>query len=123
MATRQAPGYIIGPDNELLSDGTWNYSYDAAGDMVGKVNIADGDTWTYTYDAAHEQISATEKDSSGNVIVAEQTTFDVFGNRIAETVTQGGTTTTTQFAFTLDGTLYATLNTSNVVETHATSLT
>ncbi len=43
-------GVVIGPDNQLLSDGVWNYSYDAVGDLISKANIADGTTWTYGYD-------------------------------------------------------------------------
>jgi hypothetical protein len=42
---RTNPGYVIGPDNQILSDGTWNYSYDADGNEIGKVNIATGVLW------------------------------------------------------------------------------
>ena len=51
---------MIGQDNQILSDGTWNYSYDADGNRIGKVNIADGDAWVYTYDDANRLTSATE---------------------------------------------------------------
>ena len=45
---------VIGPNNQLLSDGTWNYTYDADGNLIQKVGVASGPdhgiTWTYTYD-------------------------------------------------------------------------
>ena len=28
---------MIGPGNQLLSDGTWNYTYDADGNLIQKV--------------------------------------------------------------------------------------
>ena len=31
---RTNPGYVTGPDNELLSDGTYNYQYDADGNCI-----------------------------------------------------------------------------------------
>ena len=98
---------MIGPNNELLSDGTWNYSYDAAGNQVGKVNIADGTTWTYGYDTLNHMTSAVETDASGNVLVSASYTYDVFGNRVGQTMTIGGSTTTQQFVNTTDGALYA----------------
>ena len=103
-------GYAIGPNNQLLSDGTWNYNYDAAGNLIQKVNIADGTTWQYGYDVANHMTSAVERDAGGNVLVEASYTYDVFGNRLSETVTQDGTTTTTHYARLSDGTLYADLN-------------
>src|SRR5205085_1249016 len=81
----------VGPNNELLSDGTWNYSYDANGNETGKVSIADGTTWLYAYNGANEQVSAIEKDASGTTLVQVTSTFDVFGNHIAQTVQTFGT--------------------------------
>jgi len=40
---RTGPGYVIGPDNQLLSDGTYNYTYDADGNEATKTNIATSD--------------------------------------------------------------------------------
>ena len=33
-------GYSTGAGNQLLSDGTWNYSYDAVGNTIEKTNIS-----------------------------------------------------------------------------------
>ena len=44
-------------------------------------------------------------------------TYDVFGNRLSETVTQNGTTTTTLFSYDANNTLYATENSSGTITT------
>jgi RHS repeat-associated protein len=111
------PGDVIGPNNELLSDGTWNYSYDAVGNLIKKVSIADGTTWTYGYNNANQMVSAAETDAGGNMLVQVSCAYDVFGNRISETVTQNGTTTTTKSVYLSDGTLYANLDGSGSIQT------
>ena len=40
----------MGTDNEIASDGTWDYSYDAEGNMTEKINIATGEYWDLRYD-------------------------------------------------------------------------
>ena len=78
---------VIGPGDQLLSDGTWDYTYDADGNLVEKVGIATGPdngiTWTYTYDDRNQMISAVE--TQGSTVLADVTyEYDVFGNRIQE---------------------------------------
>jgi RHS repeat-associated protein len=52
--------------------------------------------------------SATEKDAGGNTLTAVTYTYDALGNRISETVTDGGgNTSTTQFAYDPSGQLVA----------------
>ena len=109
---RTGAGYVVGPDNELLSDGTWNYGYDAAGNTVSKVNIATGETWTYGYDFNNRLISAVEQTAGGTLIQQENYQYDVFGNLLSETVTADGTATTTNYAYDR-GNAWAALNGDN----------
>ena len=44
-------------------------------------------------------------------------TYDVFGNRLSEAVTQSGTTTTTLYSYDANNTLYADLNGSGAITT------
>jgi RHS repeat-associated protein len=87
---RTNTGYVTGPDNELLSDGTWNYSYDAEGNETEKVNIATGVTWTYGYDNRNEMTEAKEwtedpaHDGTAYVEVQENFKYDVYGNRVEQ---------------------------------------
>jgi RHS repeat-associated protein len=106
-----------GPDNELLTDGTWNYGYDAVGNMTSKTNIATGETWSFGYDNANHMTSAVDKQSDGTLISSTTFTFDVFGHRIAESVTQGGSTTTQKFVYGTYETLYADENAAGTVQT------
>ena len=46
---RNSSGHVTGDDNQLESDGTWNYTYNAVSDLVGKTNIVSGEIWTYAY--------------------------------------------------------------------------
>ena len=47
---RTMTGYTTGTGNELTSDGTYDYTYDANGNMITKTDIATGDELNYTYD-------------------------------------------------------------------------
>jgi YD repeat-containing protein len=81
---RTMAGYVTGPGNRLLSDGTWTYSYDPDGNMIGKVDAA-GDKWAYTYDARDEMTGAAEYDPSGNLVLQATYAYDALGNRISST--------------------------------------
>jgi RHS repeat-associated protein len=94
---RSTAGYTDGTDNEITNDGTWTYTYDNRGNVIGKSD-GSGDIWTYTYDNANEMTSAVET-SGGTVVVQAAYTYDVFGNRIKTDVTQGGTETVTKYGY------------------------
>jgi RHS repeat-associated protein len=105
--------YSIGADNQLSSDGTWSYTYDSEGNLTTKVNAA-GTSWTYQYDDANQLVQAQEM-VNGQPAATVLYQYDVFGNRIAETATQGGQTTTTKFAY--DGqNVWADLDSSGMLQ-------
>jgi len=89
--------------NEITSDGTWNYSYDAEGNVTTKTITSTGEKWTYTYDEKNELLTATHKPTtSGSVDLTATYTYDAFGNRIESDVWQASTgVVTTKFA--MDG--------------------
>ena len=111
---RANTGYSTGPDNEVLSDGTYNYTYDAVGNLTSQTDIATGAVTLYSYDYRN-RLTQVENESSGGVLLEEvKYTYDVFNNRIGETVTNYSTSTPTttaevfvydgsQVAFTFDG--------------------
>ena len=110
---RTMAGYVTGPDNRLLSDGTWNYGFDGEGNVVTKTSIATGDTWAYGYDAKNRMVSAEHRDSSGALLLKAAYTYDVYDHRISEIITvASGVATETRFAY--DGNhLFALLDASN----------
>ena len=93
----------------MLSDGTWNYSYDADGNLVGKTQTTMSGTlgWAYTYDQKNELLSALEylnTGTYGNITQEEETyKYDAYGNRIETDVTGVGTTVATVYRYAYDG--------------------
>jgi RHS repeat-associated protein len=96
---RTSTGYKTGPDNEVLSDGTFNYAYDAEGNLIRQTNMATGAVTDYTYDYRNRLTEVTFKDGAGNVLKDVTYAYDVFNNRIGETVTAGATTTVERFVY------------------------
>ena len=66
---------------------TWNYTYDADGNLVEKVGVATGPdtgiTWTYTYNNANQMTTAVEIKGS-TTLATETYAYDALGNRIEE---------------------------------------
>jgi len=75
-------GDVIGAGNRLLSDGTYNYVYDASGEMVSQIDISTGAEIDYAYDTAGRTTGITDKDSSGRTTDAIDFTLDVYGQLI-----------------------------------------
>ncbi len=95
-----SPQQPLAAGNELTTDGLWTYTYDNAGNETGKSNATD--TWVYTYNNRNELVEADHHATTTTTIdLSAVYTYDAFGNRIKEAVTQSGTTTTTKFV--LDG--------------------
>jgi RHS repeat-associated protein len=80
---RTMAGYQTGTGNELLSDGTYKYTYDKDGNLVSQTNIATGSVTYYTWDYRNRLVEVKEESSSGTVLNDEKFTYDVFNNRIA----------------------------------------
>lgn len=87
---RTNSGYVTGPDNELLSDGTYNYTYDADGNRISQTDIATGTVTDYQYDNRNRLTAVIVKDASGTVIQESQYTYDVFDNRIGTSYDSDG---------------------------------
>ncbi|MCS7044857.1 MAG: hypothetical protein NZO58_00725 [Gemmataceae bacterium] len=87
---RVGGGYVVGPGNRLLADGTWSYSYDAEGNLVGKTHLVSGDSWTYSYDHRNQMTLAEKRDATGAVVLYAVYKYDVFGNRIEKAVDWDG---------------------------------
>ena len=75
------------------------------------------DTWLYTYDQRNLLTSVVEKSNGTTVNYTLAYTYDVLGERVQQSEwTSGGSTVTTRSAYTDAQTMWATLNTSNVVQ-------
>jgi RHS repeat-associated protein len=97
-------GYVIGPDNELLSDGTYNYAYNADGDCTSRTDIATGAVTDYTWDARNRLVGVTDETSADQITQTVTYVYDLENRCVSETVTaySGGNPTsvhTTDFAY------------------------
>lgn len=87
---RVSGGTVLGPGNRLLSDGTFQYTYDNEGNLTAKTETATGQVTSYAYDYRNRLTSAVTT-SSGGIILREATyIYDVFDRRIAKTVDPDG---------------------------------
>ncbi len=74
-----------GADNELVTDGTYDYQYDANGNMVEQTTIATGAYTIYAYNNANEMTSAVAYSAAGAVQSTTTYQYDALGRLIAET--------------------------------------
>ena len=84
---RTNTGDVTGADNELLSDGTYNYSYDANGNLVKQVTIADNAEIDYAYDFRNRLVKVTNKDSNGLTTQVVDYSYDAFNRLVTRTLT------------------------------------
>ncbi len=89
---RTMSGYDIDPNNQLASDGVYNYTYDAEGNRLTKTNISTGDKEEYTWDHRNRLVTVTFKNSSGTVIKTVDQLYDVFNQWIRRRVDPDGAT-------------------------------
>jgi RHS repeat-associated protein len=112
-----AAGSQVGADNQLSSDGTWTYGYDAQGNLVKKVGVSNGLTWTYAYDNANQLTSATLTGAGGAVLEQASYGYDALGRRVQTSVSvNGGAAVVSKMVYDGD-TLYADLAAGGPVQT------
>jgi len=87
---RTLSGYSTGGNNQLLSDGTFNYAYDDEGNRLSKTNIATGELVEYSWDHRNRLTGIVTKDSLGIVTHEVQYTYDIFNRRIVKTIDADG---------------------------------
>lgn len=83
-------GYVTGENNQLTSDGKYNYEYDGEGNRVKRTEIATGEVTNYEWDYRNRLVGVETKNSSGQAIALSEYTYDVFDNRIAKSVDSDG---------------------------------
>ncbi len=89
----------IGTDNRLLSDGTYNYQYDAEGNRTKKTSIATGASTDYTWDFHNNLIKVIEKTPSGVTIKTVQYGYDALDQKVWKKVTDSTGTRTEAYVY------------------------
>jgi RHS repeat-associated protein len=87
---RTMSGYDTGNNNQLLSDGTYDYTYDDEGNRLTRTNIATGHVTRYEWDHRNRLASVTEEDDEENVLSVVEHQYDVFNRWVKRTVDSDG---------------------------------
>ena len=87
---RTNTGYSTGTNNQLQSDGTYDYEYDAEGNRTKKTEIATGDYVTYEWDHHNQLIRVSFYTSAGGLTKRVENDYDAFGRRIMKRVDEDG---------------------------------
>jgi RHS repeat-associated protein len=91
---RTLAGYVIGPNNQLLADGVFTYTYDNEGNRLTKTRIssdpADDFLTEYTWDHRNRLTRVVIKNHSGVVTASADYTYDVFDRLIVRVVDHDG---------------------------------
>ena len=101
--------YVIGAGNRLLSDGTYDYTYDYSGHMLTRIEIATGNETDYSWDNRGRMTSVKDYVESGSTLVQTQQVdywYDMFDRLIGRKLTpySGGTPETASTSrFVYDG--------------------
>ncbi len=84
--TAGSPAYVTGPQNRLMSDGTFNYAYDNEGNLILKTTIATDATVTYRWDHHNRLVSVETRDGSAQLLQTVAYAYDGFDRRISVAV-------------------------------------
>ena len=90
---RNASGQTTITGNEVQSDGTYNYTYDADGNLVKKTTIATGTATTYTRDDRN-RLTEVDSVSGSTTTVVARFTYDALNRQIAEVDNPNGSAAT-----------------------------
>jgi YD repeat-containing protein len=83
-------GYQTGSNNQLLGDGTYQYSYDNEGNRTRRTNLTTGEITSYTWDYHNRLTSVITKDINGTITKTVAYTYDVYDRRIAKVIDGDG---------------------------------
>ena len=79
---RTNTGYSTGTANRLMSDGVYEYAYDAEGNRIRRTSLADGTVTEYAWDYRNRMTDVTSKDSTGTVTQTVDYSYDYLDRRI-----------------------------------------
>ena len=79
--------YITGPNNQLLSDGVYNYTYDDEGHLTRRTHTATGQLRSFEWDFRQRLTAVIDQSSDAGPITQRVTySYDAFNRRITKAV-------------------------------------
>jgi RHS repeat-associated protein len=102
--TANGASYTIGLNNRIESDGTFNYTYDAEGNITLITDVATGDYRELEWDHRNRLVKVTQFDSNDAEQWRVEYVYDAFNRLVSRTeFTAGSPTATTENLFIYDG--------------------
>lgn len=87
---RTNSGYQTGSNNQLNSDGFYNYEYDGEGNLRKRADIVTGEVTEYSWDYRNRLTQVVGKNGGGSVIKSAKYTYDGLNRRIVKEVDADG---------------------------------
>lgn len=87
---RTDAGYVIGDNNQLLSNGVYTYEYDGEGNRTRRTDATTGEVTQYKWDLRNRLIKVVVSDSAGTPSQEVEFVYDVFDRRIAKVTDPDG---------------------------------
>ena len=87
---RISGGFSSGADNRLLTDGTYQYEYDAEGNRIKRTEITTGATTEYEWDHRNRLVRIVDKSAGGGVTREANYTYDLHDHRIVREIDADG---------------------------------
>ncbi|MCC3529455.1 MAG: RHS repeat protein [Microcoleus sp. PH2017_22_RUC_O_B] len=88
--TRNSSSYLTGNNNQLQSDGVYNYQYDGEGNLTKRTDIVTGEVTEYSWDYRNRLTQVVGKNGGGSVIKSAKYSYDGLNRRIVKEVDADG---------------------------------
>lgn len=89
-SARHGNAYETGPNNQVTSDGSLEYVYDAEGNLVRRTDPVTGEFTEFDYDHRGRMIAAIDRSASGDAVRVVRFTYDFSNRRIGKSVDSDG---------------------------------
>jgi RHS repeat-associated protein len=84
--TQSGGSYVVGANNQILSDGVNHYTYDAEGNLTSRSNSVSGALTTYQCDYRNRLVSVSDADGGGVVTQTVAFAYDARNRRLSKSV-------------------------------------
>jgi RHS repeat-associated protein len=86
LGEQSSGNYMVGRNNQILTDGTNNYAYDAEGNMISRSNIVASVVTFYQFDHRNRLVRVADRNSIGVITQTVTFSYDTMNRRIARSV-------------------------------------
>jgi len=114
VGAQSGGSYVVGKDNQILSDGTNDYGYDEEGNMTSRSNTVTGVVTIYQFDHRNRLTTVLDHDPAGVVTQTVAFAYDAMNRRLSKMVSVPRSTNVVRFLYNQDDS-WADLDGSNAV--------